>query len=247
MKKIFIILLFLLISGRQFVMGQFVILTAPIFQGVYQRDMTNYAYIPIVGQVAGPVGLSYKIECTTKRLDQNGNAITNSESTDLITDNAPKGIFNGSIYRLKGWYSVEIKTTTLTSGGSSSFSTYTKCGVGDVFIIAGQSNGQGVNTSSVPDGTTTPEWVVSVNQDWQCRREFEPRPTLSKISGYDKIGPAGYNSWCYGILGKHISDNNQGMPVAFFNTCLGGSSVKNWSVSSDGFATNLCCFNTGQV
>ena len=85
MKKISIILLFLLISGRQFVMGQFVILTAPIFQGVYQRDMTNYAYIPIVGQVAGPSGLSYQIECITQRLDQNGNVIANTTSTDLIT------------------------------------------------------------------------------------------------------------------------------------------------------------------
>jgi len=87
MKKISIILLIFLFSGNQLIKGQYVTLIAPIFQAVYQRDMSGYAYIPIVGQVTGgPVGLSYKIECTTKRLDQNGIAITNSESTDLITN-----------------------------------------------------------------------------------------------------------------------------------------------------------------
>lgn len=234
MKKISIILLFFLISGEQFVKGQFVVLTAPIFQGVYQRGVNNYAYIPIVGQVAGPSGLSYQIECITQLLDQNGNAIANTTSTDLITNNAPKGIFNGSLYRLKGWYSIEIKITTLTSSGSSSFSTYTKCGVGDVFIIAGQSNGQGVPTN-LPS-PTIPEWIVGNNDNWQCRKEFEQRPIMSKIASTDRIGPAGTNGWCYGLLGNNISSNNQNMPVAFFNTCSSGSSVKMWR---DGALNNI--------
>ena len=61
---------------------------------------------------------------------------------------------------------------------------------------------------------------------------------MTKISGTNLIGPTGNNSWCYGVLGKLISDaNSQNLPVAFFNTCATGSSVKNWSEGADGVST----------
>jgi hypothetical protein len=250
MKKIFTVIMILLFSGKHLIIGQFVVVSAPVFQGVYQRDVNNNANIPISGQIISPSGVSYKVEVLTRRLDPNGNVIANTANTSLVTNSAPKGLFNGSINRSKGWYSIEIRYTVTNSGGSqSTYTASSKCGVGDVFFIAGQSNGQGVgntNTWQMASSTTVPEWIVGTDEVWDCRRELENRPTLSKISGFNRIGPAGNNSWCYGVLGKRISDVNRtvandandGMPVAFFNTCAGGSSVKNWSDGASNSSTN---------
>jgi len=229
MKKQYIFsVLILLILKSNLIIGQVLQISFPVYQGVYQRDNSENANIPVSGQViytSSGVSASFKIECITNRLDATGGVISGTSSTDLITDNTSKGYFNGSITRSKGWYSLQIKYTNNSSGYTSSNST--KFGVGDVFIIAGQSNGQGKNGADFPI-TAFPEWIVGTNEDWNCRKEFENIPQMTTLKGSNLIGPAGNNVWCYGVLGKKISDANGGMPVAFFNTCSGGSSVKNW-------------------
>lgn len=227
MKKIFILLLIFIISSKQFIKGQYVLLTAPAYQGVYQRDANNNADIPVAGQITSPTGSSYSVSCTTNKLNENGVIVAGTSSTSTITSNAPKGLFNGIINRPIGWYSLTITIIITGSSGVSSYTTSSKCGVGDVFIIAGQSNGQGQPGNTVPT-LAIPEWIVGYNHEWNCRKEFENIPDMTKISGNNLIGPSGNNSWCYGVLGKRISDRNGGMPVAFINTCAGGSSVKNW-------------------
>ena len=238
MKKtyIFVFLIFVLFK-KQAVLGQYLQLTYPIYQGVYQRDASNYANIPVSGQVIGfPASTpgTYYVECVTNQLDQYGSVIAGTTSTTPISSNTSKGYFNGYINRAKGWYSLQVKYVFNATGYTSS--TSSKFGVGDVFIIAGQSNGQGDNGSTTPT-TVIPEWIVGNNEEWNCRKEFESRPSMTKISGTNLIGPAGNNSWCYGVLGKQISDVNSGMPVAFFNTCSGGSSVKNWSEGANSVTT----------
>ena len=229
-----------MIFKSQITVGQYVLLSAPIYQAVYQRDNTNYGYIPVSGQIINSTGSSYTVECITNLLDEFGNVKPGTTVTTLITNATSKGLFHGTVGRIIGWYSLNIKYTSNATGLSSS--TTAKCGVGDVFIIAGQSNGQGDNGASFTT-SSIPEWIVGNVEEWNCRKEFEQRPTfMSKINGSDRISPAGNNSWCYGVLGKKISDANGGMPVAFFNTAAGGSSVKNWN---DG-ANNLSGINQTQ-
>ena len=67
MKKtyIFVFLIFVLFKN-QAAFGQYLQLTYPVYQGVYQRDGSDNANIPVSGQVIGfPNGSSgtYKIEC----------------------------------------------------------------------------------------------------------------------------------------------------------------------------------------
>lgn len=238
MKKQYIFtFLILMMFINQTIFGQYILLSAPVYQAVYQRDNTNYGYIPIAGQIVNSTGNSYKVECITNRLDANGVVISGSTVSTLITNATTKGVFNGSVGRISAWFSISIKCTNNVTNASTT--TTSKCGIGDVFIIAGQSNGQGVNGNGITYPTSTiPEWIVGYNSEWNCRKEFQQRPTsMSKISGADLIGPAGNNSWCYGVLGKKISDANGGMPVAFFNTAAGGSSVKNWRDGANGFST----------
>ena len=110
MKKQYIILLIFFISSKQLIIGQYLNLTAPIYQGVYQRDANNNGSIPIAGQVVTS-GTSYTVVCITRKLDLSGNVISGQAAvSSIITSNAPKGIFNGSISRPIGWYSIDRKS-----------------------------------------------------------------------------------------------------------------------------------------
>ena len=51
---------------------------------------------------------------------------------------------------------------------------------------------------------------------------------------YNKIGPTGNNVWCYADLGKRISEDNSGMPVAFFNAASSGSTITTWYQGAQG-------------
>ena len=227
MKKQYVFTFLILMTLiNQTILGQFVLLSAPIFQAVYQRDNTNFGFIPIAGQIVNSTGNSYRVECITSRLDANGAVIPGSSVTSLITNATVKGVFNGTVGRLSDWFSISIRCTNNVTNATTTVTS--KCGIGDVFIIAGQSNAQGDNGASFTT-TSIPDWVVGNVEEWNCRKEFEQRPIfMSKINGGNRISPAGNNSWCYGVLGKKISDANGGIPVAFFNTAASGSSVKNW-------------------
>ena len=151
------------------IFGQVLQLSFPVFQGVYQRNNSNNAAIPVSGQVVGlPASPgNIKIECITNELNSTGGVIPGTTTTTLLTNNTSKGYFNGSITRMKGWYSLQVKYTFSSNNFTSSATT--KFGVGDVFIIAGQSNGQGIQAPwDYPSSATVPEWIVGNNEDWNC-------------------------------------------------------------------------------
>ena len=147
---------------------------------------------------------------------------------------------NGSFYTsptyAKGWYLLDMGVYNSFSGNIA-VAASVKFGVGDVYIVSGQSNAQGYgdkNFWKVPVTTGFPEWVVSFDTQLGCQPDYLELPVFSTIDDFKKIAPTGNNSWCYAVLGKKISDANQGMPVAFFNTAYGGSSVLNWQQSALG-------------
>ncbi|GHB55710.1 hypothetical protein GCM10007390_06170 [Persicitalea jodogahamensis] len=123
------------------------------------------------------------------------------------------------------------------SGGSETLLASRKVGVGDVYIAAGQSNAQGVS-AGLPSVSGFPEWIVGLNYDGNCTdlppslesgSSFTSFYSLSDPSKQNhRIGPTGNNVWDYAYLGKRLSDQNSGMPIAFFNAASGGSTVTTW-------------------
>jgi hypothetical protein len=243
LRSLFFLLSFSTLSYKSVSQGGFGLdLTWPMSNSVTQRSVVgNSADITIAGQLLSasastlPSTLTYKIYYSAS--GGGSGALVTSGTVNIGVG----GVFHKVIPLNKGWYILNMEgllpgNTMVSPLWSSKF------GIGDIFVVAGQSNakGAGYNGWDVPPTSTVPEWIVSINQGMECLAGYPTSSvfSFSKIEGANRIAPTGENSWCYAVLGKLISDANGGMPVAFFNTAYGGSGIRNWYESRNGSATN---------
>lgn len=234
MKKIYWLAIFL--AFPTILLAQIAI-SHPINRAVYQRNSSDNATVTIAGQFLGSAPANYRIEYQLDKLDvASGSYTSTSVSWTSIVSNPSFGIYNTSITVSKGWYKLyvrayNINTSSIINSGDIKF------GVGDVFLIAGQSNAQGVPDSPWSYPADSPnEGVVSINLDDNCNLNLPAYPLFSTLSTTNKIAPSGHSSWNWLRTGNQLS-NNSGAPVAFFNCAYGGSTVENWEQSSYGSAT----------
>ncbi len=247
MKTYITISIFLLILLTFHVKAQ-IRLSSPIERAVYQRNASGNASISFAGQVPQiPCGTGNYLRYSISRISlQNGSFVfTVVPFTTLTNDARGRFFFTNSLNT--GWYSVTFQTyfnNTLVFTNSYKF------GVGDVYIIAGQSNAQSISLSDSPDqtpsstlpGELTYEAVVSCNYQEYCFMPNGRMPryplfsTLASGTGVGSLGnaiaPTGFNNWGYTVLGNQLAA--QGVPVSFFNAAAGGSSIRNWFESRNG-------------
>ncbi|WP_345271161.1 T9SS type A sorting domain-containing protein [Nibrella viscosa] len=213
--------------------------------GVYQSTSTNTSVV-LAGQYIGSSLSNYRIEYEVYRLDVSDSHYLSTQQTwTTITTNPTYGLFRTTLSLPIGWYSVAVRVWNIStsSAGSSNSVVF---GVGDVFVISGQSNAQG-GSSSLPSLNTTYDGIVSHNYTDGCNNNLPPYPVMTALSTYNSIGPNGTNSWCWAYLGQQLQSGapSGGKPIAFFNAAHGGSSSLNWKESANG--TNTTNQYTGSV
>lgn len=191
---------------------------------VFQRDKNNSATVYIAGSYTK----------VADRIEAKLNAMNEGNSTAWITiqDNPQGGFFSGSIDAVGGWYNLEVRAWK----GDQIIDTkqVAHVGIGEVFMVAGQSNGQGyfgdgaqgaqddrVNSTSY-NGTDAPP----VNMDL-------PYPQFTHVNADSYIGPRGKSSWSWGRLGDLLV-NRLRVPVLFYNVAWYGTSVRAWRESING-------------
>jgi len=206
----------------------------PISNAVYQRNTNSQANLIISGSYSQPRATAIQ----ARLLNASNSTPIPGYDWSIIQENPTMGYFSGQFSNVPaGWYTLEIRS--LRSGTVLEATTVNRVGIGDVFMIAGQSNGQGyLDNSNNPIGlASNSEKVVTHDYGVYCSNENLPLPVMSQILELTKPSTAGFASWCYGRLGENIV-NNTGFPVAFFNSGASGSTSDNWKVSSDGGTTN---------
>ncbi|OYU65402.1 MAG: hypothetical protein CFE22_14165 [Cytophagaceae bacterium BCCC1] len=206
----------------------------PISNAVYQRNSASQANLIISGSYSQPIATAIQ----ARLLNASNATPIPSYDWSIIQENPTMGYFSGQFSNVPaGWYTLEIRS--LRSGTVLEATTVNRVGIGDVFMIAGQSNGQGyLDNSNNPIGlASNSEKVVTHDYGVYCSNENLPLPVMSQILELTKPSTAGFASWCYGRLGENIV-NSTGFPVAFFNSGASGSTSDNWKVSSDGGTTN---------
>ncbi len=258
MKNIFIfsiLYLFLFLGNKKDVLASYI--QYPVDYGVYQRngnDFNSTAIITFVGTLVNPTNAKFKIE----KLDQFGTYKSmefserniSGNTNSYTVDNIPHPISGGESYHYRfkltiktGWYRITIK-----DGNNTTFSR--KFGVGEVFVIAGQSNAQGEGSATNIGTERNYDCVVAAkggigtfgSGEVDHSYIFGGGIYMGTLHSDGKIFPNGSKAWFYQELGNKIASGNSNppasslaavVPVAFFNCARSGTSMQNWKESKD--------------
>lgn len=246
MKK-YIILTLLLCS---FITKAQISISWPVDRAVFQRANTNNTVVWFAGQCTTTWGTGYKMQYRIVSLDKYGNE-TNSPSWLPITLNTGK-TFRFSLSQNTGWYRFY---TRLLNGSQQQIGINSiKFGVGEVLVIAGQSNAAGEGVVSYGTANGMYDCIIASTQGYinKCRTTLPVFPVFGVLNPtYGNIPPNGTQPWAYELLGKKIVDRESGrvIPVMFFNAGLSGSSITQWndsvnnpmgSYSTDPFNIDRC-------
>lgn len=216
----------------------------PVDRAVFQRNSSGQASFAVAGQCL-ITNSDYELQVRIRKLNvTNGNYVSTSLDWWTFAYSRPYGgLFSYSVSGLTtGWYSIDIRA--LISGNPAA-SGSVKVGVGEVFLIAGQSNSQGVTNTST-SSTSPYDGVVADLHTEDCSDDIPQFPSMSPLYDGYSIATQGPTNWCYTALGNGLADD-LGTPVAFFNGSRAATTVLNWEESRFGGATYNIYNNTYKV
>ena len=199
----------------------------PVSRAVFQRNNANNAAVPITGAYSVPIT---RIEARVVTRN-NGQGFTTDFQT--IVDSPQGGVFTTQLTVQGGWYDLIVRF--MDGNNEVARQTVERVGVGEVFVIAGQSNAQGVRGNTDP---AQDDRVNAVNFEYlpESYPADAPYPVFSQLNSNNRIAPRGSSSWCWGVLGDLLAQRLN-VPILFFNAAFLGTSVRNWAESSQGKPT----------
>ncbi|MFC0185897.1 sialate O-acetylesterase [Pseudarcicella hirudinis] len=221
---------------------------------IFQRDANNQAIITIAGSYGKPID---KVEARFVPVKQGQGTDTDWQ---VIKANPLGGLFRGAVTVKGGWYRLIIRGTLAgkvvdidsVKANNSAAAISNRVGVGEVFIIAGQSNAGGtyrtgeeagaaddrvncadfsnVEPSTNPDGgpnSNGNRFFIGTDNITYSLVNF------SQLSKDVMIGPRGLIPFYWANLGDVLT-NRLNVPVMFFNVAWAGTSIQNWYDSANG-------------
>ncbi|GAB4054832.1 T9SS type A sorting domain-containing protein [Spirosoma litoris] len=207
----------------------------PTTRAVLQRNNSNQATIRITGYYTSVVT---RIEARLQARDGQGT------STDWqAIQTAPSGgVFTGDLTGTGGWYNLDVRGMN-GDQQVGNITTVERVGIGEVFIVSGQSNAQGVHQEA-PDPQNDRVNCVNYLYPRDGFPNDPPTPVFTQLvntSGFT-IAPLGVGSWCWGLLGDLLV-KRLGVPVLFFNSAFTGTAVRNWRESAPDGGTAYGLYN----
>lgn len=205
---------------------------------IFQRDEANQASVSVLGncsELADKVQVAFipVKEGQGKQIDWT-----------VLDSNPNAGIFQGKIVVTGGWYRMKVRS--FQDGKLIDSTELNRVGVGENFLIAGQSNAQGTFRLPVEIGAQDdrvncsnfyahfPELNVSYTHFYIGNFALNyPLSTFSQMSSFSTIGPNGLSLHYWPAVGDTLV-KKYNVPVCFINTGWGGSSIRNWVESARG-------------
>ena len=207
------------------------LITYPIPRMVVQRNLENTASLYIAGLYSLPVD---RIEA---RLVSTSLASRLYVDWTTLQDHPQGGIFRGNITASAGTFRLEVRG--LRNGKTVSNAFVPGVGIGEVFVIAGQSNAMGIPNLGAKGASDRVVVFNAWNRFWNKNNALEssdkpfPNPSFSTLNATSLVFPTGETAWCWGELGDDLA-NRYNVPVAFFNVAIPATVAENWSNSAQG-------------
>lgn len=199
-------------------------ITFPVERAVFQRNNANQATVSIGGYYTQPVD---RIEARlVPVLTGQGQAV---DWTPIQT--GPQGgTFLGTLIGRGGWYTLEVRA--FQGNNQIGRDALGRVGIGEVFLVAGQSNAQGFfgfgATGATDDRVNAVTWD-NQNSD----NTANPTLTFAQLTAEMLIGPRGRSAWCWGSLGDLLV-KKLNVPVLFMNAGWFDTSTQNWLDAANG-------------
>jgi hypothetical protein len=204
----------------------------PTSRAVFQRNNSNQSTIYIAGNYTS---FADRVEARAiARAMSPSQGLTVNWTT--IQNNPSNGYFYGSLNITGGWYDIEVRCwngTTLLGTGSVQ-----RIGIGEVFVIAGQSNATGDgdlknqgNYGPMANDDRVSVVNYTINFPTNYGSVVLPRADFSRLDSTFNISPFGVSAWCWGALGDTLT-KRLNVPVAFFNGGWSGTGVTSWKESA---------------
>jgi neutral ceramidase len=194
------------------------VVTSPKPHQIFQRHGTapgtGYAMVPIEGEV--PAGAE-NVSLIAQRAPLVPNLLFLGE---VVQINVKSGKFKGVIRLPAGWHKISLVLAEgdLNDGGKTvAETTIEPVGVGELFVVAGQSYATNTNDEKlkVADSGNPVAAFNTATGQWQVANDPQPAPD----------GSDGGSIWP--PLGDALSKELQ-VPVGFANVAWGGTSSKQW-------------------
>lgn len=213
----------------------------PYNNQILQRNASNEAIVSFLGKVSKEATtVEYQLIPVVNGKEQS------ATNWKVLDSNAIGGFYQGKLAVKGGLYTCKVRSKNQTSVLDSAV--LKRFGVGEVFIIAGQSNAQGVERELSISGTDN-EMVIAANFSnvfqpangetftYIGRDNLNfPNDKFEVLKNTSIIGPVGMSNSFWPKLGDQIA-NSLHIPVCFFNVAWGGTSIRNWAESSRGIAS----------
>lgn len=123
--------------------------------------------------------------------------------------------------RAGGWYQLQVLQVV---GNTAYVSTHSEFGVGDIYVIAGQSNA--ANHAETKTQSKNPLVVMYDPETGNWASCQDPLPFASVFSHLIGAGVKGQGS-TWPELGDLLAQEDQ-VPIGFLSTAMGGSPLKSW-------------------
>ncbi|GGD59868.1 hypothetical protein GCM10011514_24800 [Emticicia aquatilis] len=200
-------------------------ITFPVSRIVFQRNNQNQATVNIAGSYFQQLD---KVEARAVPVWGGQGTETGWNAVQEFKNN---GIFSGTIQLNGGWYNIEVRG--ILNGNIITTSTLERVGVGEVFIVAGQSNAQGDQGYSGATIGATDDRVSTINYYDPALNEDNLPFQFSQMGNNTKMAPYNYVPWFWAKLGDKLAQRLN-VPVLFYGAALGGLSCEVWRRSAEG-------------
>ena len=205
-------------------------ITSPQNRAVYQRNGVGFSAVTVAGSYEKQVD---KIEARLIPIQAGQGSDTDYQDWKTIKTLPLNGNFSFSMTVRQGWYRLEVRGS-LNGTIIGDVVSVDRVGVGEVFIIAGQSNAQGVSViQGIGANDDRVNCYANTNNLVFGGTDYISLSSFSKLDNNTKIAPRGFSAWYWGRLGDLLA-SRLNVPVMFFNVALEGTQSSAWAATANG-------------